>query len=60
MCKMYQRLVYGKGNLTMASMIGAIAGMMGDKQITMLSSMMQDVTQKDFAKLNRMLNKIKK
>ena len=49
-----------KGNLTMASMIGAIAGMMGDKQITMLSSMMQDVTQKDFAKLNRMLNKIQK
>ena len=49
-----------KGNLTMASMIGAIAGMMGDKQITMLSSMMKDVTQKDFAKLNRMLNKIQK
>jgi len=48
------------GNLTMASMIGAIAGMMGDAKITMLSSMMEGTTQKDFAKLNRQLNKIKK
>ena len=48
------------GNLTMASMVGAIAGMMGDHKITMLSSMMEGTTQKDFAKLNRMLNKIKK
>ena len=48
------------GNLTMASMVGAIAGMMGDAKITMLSSMMEGTTQKDFAKLNRMLNKIQK
>ena len=48
------------GNLTMASMVGAIAGMMGDAKITMLQSMMDGVTQKDFAKLNRQLNKIKK
>ena len=48
------------GNLTMASMVGAIAGMMGDAKITMLSSMMEGTTQKDFAKLNRQLNKIKK
>ncbi len=48
------------GNLTMASMIGAIAGMMGDAKITMLQSMMDGVTQKDFAKLNRLLSRIKK
>ena len=48
------------GNLTMASMIGAIAGMMGDARITMLQSMMDGVTQKDFAKLNRLLSRIKK
>ena len=48
------------GNLTMASMVGAITGMMGDAKITMLSSMMEGTTQKDFAKLNRMLNKIQK
>ena len=48
------------GNLTMASMIGAIAGMMGDAKITMLQSMMDGVTQKDFAKLNRLLGRIKK
>ena len=48
------------GNLTMASMIGAIAGMMGDAKITMLNSMMDGVTQKDFAKLNRLLSRIKK
>lgn len=48
------------GNLTMASMVGAIAGMMGDAKITMLSSMMEGTTQKDFAKLNRLLNKIQK
>jgi len=44
----------------MASMIGAIAGMMGDAKITMLQSMMDGVTQKDFAKLNRLLSRIKK
>ena len=49
-----------QGNLTMASMLGAIGGMMGDHKITMLQSMMQGTTQKDFAKLNRQLNKIKK
>ena len=48
------------GNLTMASMIGAIAGMMGDAKITMLQNMMDGVTQKDFAKLNRLLSRIKK
>ena len=48
------------GNLTMASMIGAIAGMMGDAKITMLQSMMDGVTMKDFAKLNRLLSRIKK
>jgi beta-galactosidase len=48
------------GNLTMASMIGAIAGMMGDARITMLQSMMDGVTMKDFAKLNRLLSRIKK
>ena len=48
------------GNLTMASMIGAIAGMMGDAKITMLQSMLGDVTQKDFAKLNRLLSRIRK
>ena len=48
------------GNLTMASMIGAIAGMMGDAKITMLQSMMDGVTQKDFAKLNRLLSRVKK
>ena len=49
-----------QGNLTMASMLGAIAGMMGDAKITMLQSMMDGVTQKDFAKLNRLLSRIKK
>ena len=49
-----------QGNLTMASMLGAIAGMMGDAKITMLQSMMDGVTQKDFAKLNRLLSQIKK
>ena len=48
------------GNLTMASMIGAIAGMMGDAKITMLQSMMDGVTMKDFAKLNRLLSRVKK
>ncbi len=48
------------GNLTMASMIGAIAGMMGDAKITMLQSMMEGVTMKDFAKLNRLLSRVKK
>ena len=49
-----------QGNLTMASMVGAITGMMGDAKITILSSMMEGTTQKDFAKLNRMLIKIQK
>ena len=48
------------GNLTMASMTGAIAGMMGDAKITMLQSMMDGVTMKDFAKLNRLLSRVKK
>ena len=48
------------GNLTMASMIGAMAGMMGDAKITMLANMLGEATQKDFARLNRQLNKIKK
>ena len=48
------------GNLTMASMIGAMAGMMGDAKITMLANMLGSATQKDFARLNRQLNKIKK
>ena len=41
-------------------MVGAISAMMGDHKITMLSTMMEGTTQKDFAKLNRQLNKIKK
>ena len=48
------------GNLTMASMIGAMSDMMGDAKITMLATMMGEATQRDFAKLNRQLNKIKK
>ncbi|MBR3841206.1 MAG: DUF4982 domain-containing protein, partial [Erysipelotrichales bacterium] len=51
-----------KGNLTLASMLGAIAGMMGDAKLSNLSgmSLMGDVTKKDIAKLNRQLIKIKK
>ena len=50
------------GNLTLASMLGAIAGMMGDAKLSHLSgmSLMGVVTQKDIAKLNRQFIKIKK
>ena len=46
--------------LVAALLLGAIAGMMGDAKITMLQSMMDGVTQKDFAKLNRLLSRVKK
>lgn len=51
-----------KGNLTLASMLGAIVGMMGDARLADLAgmSLMGDVSKKDIAKLNRQLNKIKK
>ncbi|MBQ6812866.1 MAG: DUF4982 domain-containing protein, partial [Agathobacter sp.] len=48
------------GNLTMASMIGAVSDMMGDAKITVLANMLGEASQKDFARLNRQLNKIKK
>ena len=49
------------GNLTMTSMIGLLKDMMGDKKINELSSVAGgNVSDKDLAKLNRQLNKIKK
>ena len=49
------------GNLTLASMLTTLRDMMGFKKLTEFSSSLGgDITQKDFAKLNRQLNKVKK
>jgi len=63
-----QKLLKGwlmkNGNLTLASMLGAIAGMMGQARLVDMfargSAMMGDVSPKDMAQVNRMLNKVKK
>ena len=48
------------GNLTFASMLTTVRDMMGFKKINEFSSISGEITQKDLAKLNRMLNKVKK
>ena len=62
--KVFKGWLMKNGNLTMASMLGAIAGMMGQARLVDMfanaSAMMGDVSQKDIAQINRLLNKIKK
>ena len=49
------------GNLTVASMLTTLRDMMGFKKLTEFSGALgAEITAKDFAKLNRQLNKIKK
>ena len=48
------------GNLTFASMLTTVRDMMGFKKITEFTSISGDVPLKDVARLNRMLNKVKK
>ena len=48
------------GNLTFASMLTTVRDMMGFKKLTEFTSISGEVALKDVAKLNRMLNKVKK
>ena len=48
------------GNLTIASMLTTLRDMMGFRKLTEFSSIGGEISQKDIAKLNRMLNKVKK
>lgn len=52
------------GNLTLASMLPAVVGMVGNMRLsdtsTIGGTILGDITQKDLAKLNRLLNKVKK
>ena len=48
-----------QGNLTYASMLTTIRDMMGFKKITEMV-MASDVSKKELAQLNRLLNRIKK
>ena len=50
-----------KGNLTVASMLTTVRDMMGFKKLTEFGGVIgTEATQKEFAKLNRQLTKIKK
>ncbi len=49
-----------QGNLTYASMLTTIRDMMGFKKITEMVGMSGEISQKELAQLNRLLNRIKK
>ena len=62
--KIMKGWLMANGNLTLAFMLPAVVGMVGNMRLsdtsTIGGTMLGDITQKDLAKLNRMLNKVKK